>query len=336
MATLKDIAKLVNVDVSTVSRALSGKAYVHPDTKEKIYKAVAELSYQPNLLAKGLRQGKRNTLGILIPNLKLNIMAEMAQYIEDYARNKGYSVILGTTSNDPKVEKDRINRFRTGLVDGLIIVSTGKNKRLIRDIKAEGMSVVQLVRNQDDTISSVTSDYKGSGAQGVEYLVEHGCKRIGFINGSAKVTPYFERNQGYNGAMEKLGLVANVICAPDIRADSFAVGYSGVDVLLSRDTNLNGILVATDMIALGALRRLKELSIAVPDTVQVMSLTGHSIGAYLANPLTSMEMPSREMARKVADMIIEDIEAPKNEKPSLQHLIYSPVLVERETTRSGI
>lgn len=98
MATLKDVAKLACVDVSTVSRALNGSSYVHPETKARIFEAVKQLSYQPNLLAKGLRQGKRNTLGLVIPSLKLTIFAEIAQGIEQEARKLGYFKEIGALS----------------------------------------------------------------------------------------------------------------------------------------------------------------------------------------------------------------------------------------------
>ena len=91
MATLKDVAKLACVDVSTVSRALNNTSYVHPDTKARIFAAVKELSYQPNLLAKGLRQGKRNTIGVVIPRLILTGFAEITQGIEEEARKPGYA-----------------------------------------------------------------------------------------------------------------------------------------------------------------------------------------------------------------------------------------------------
>ena len=88
MATLKDVATLANVDVSTVSRALNNTSYVHPDTKKKIFKAVEQLSYRPNLLAKGLKQGKRHTLGVIVPSVNLSICGEIVQGIEMQAGNR--------------------------------------------------------------------------------------------------------------------------------------------------------------------------------------------------------------------------------------------------------
>lgn len=170
MATLKDVAKLANVDVSTVSRALNNTSYVHPDTKKKIFKAVEQLSYRPNLLAKGLKQGKRRTLGVVVPSVNLSLFGEIVQGIEMQAGNRGYSLMICMTKDDPDIEAECLNRLRNGLVDGILIASTGQNTRLIRDIKANGVAVVQLVRNQDRKFSSVEADCFSCGYEAAKYL----------------------------------------------------------------------------------------------------------------------------------------------------------------------
>ena len=158
MATLKDVAKLACVDVSTVSRALNNTSYVHPDTKARILAAVKELSYQPNVLAKGLRQGKRHTIGIVVPRLSMTVFAELIQGIDEEARYHGYSILVCTTEDDPDVERECLNRLRNGFVDGIIIAGTGKCGRLIRDIHASGISVVQIIRKQESRLSSVIAN----------------------------------------------------------------------------------------------------------------------------------------------------------------------------------
>ena len=110
---------------------------VHPDTKARILAAVKELSYQPNVLAKGLRQGKRHTIGIVVPRLSMTVFAELIQGIDEEARYHGYSILVCTTEDDPDVERECLNRLRNGFVDGIIIAGTGKCGRLIRDIHGQ-------------------------------------------------------------------------------------------------------------------------------------------------------------------------------------------------------
>ncbi|MGN0371240.1 MAG: LacI family DNA-binding transcriptional regulator, partial [Enterocloster sp.] len=142
MSTLKDVAKLANVDVSTVSRALNNTSYVHPDTKARILAAVKELSYHPNVLAQGLKQGKRHTIGVVVPRLYLTVFAEILQGIEEAARYLGYSTLICNTEDDPATERECLNRLRNGFVDGIIIAGTGKCGRLLRDIRTSGLPVI--------------------------------------------------------------------------------------------------------------------------------------------------------------------------------------------------
>ena len=258
MATLKDVAKLANVDVSTVSRALNNTSYVHPDTKKKIFKAVEQLSYRPNLLAKGLKQGKRRTLGVVVPSVNLSIFGEIVQGIEMQAGNRGYSLMICLTKDDPDIEAECLNRLRNGLVDGILIASTGQNIRLIRDIKANGVAVVQLVRNQDRKFSSVEADCFSCGYEAAKYLYKKGCTKIGFINGSTEFTPYAERYRGYHKAMKELGLKEYQVESGLPRGNYFKDGYKGVERLKEAFDDVDGIMVAADMQGIGVLRALKE------------------------------------------------------------------------------
>lgn len=108
MATLKDVAKLADVDVSTVSRALNNTSYVHPETKARILAAVKELSYTPNVLAQGLRHGKRHTIGVVVPRLHMTVFAETTQGIEEEARKRGYATLICNTEDDPKIERESL------------------------------------------------------------------------------------------------------------------------------------------------------------------------------------------------------------------------------------
>lgn len=331
MATLKDVAKLACVDVSTVSRALNNTSYVHPDTKERIYAAVKQLSYQPNVLAQGLRQGKRHTIGVVVPSLHMSIHAELTHGIEQEARKKGYSTLLCNTEDQPKIEKECLNRLRNGFVDGIIIAATGKNNRLLQDIRSSGIPILQIIRQQNANISSVVADYTACGYDAVKYLYSKGCRKIGMINGSTDLVPYRDRYTGYRRALEELHLeeVSALSLKP---GNTFEYGYQCTEELLEICPDLDAIMAAVDIQGLGAMRALKAHGIRVPDQVRLMSMTGHSIGALLETAMTSLEIPAREMGEKALRMILDEIEADAGAKPSAQHLVFPASLVEREST----
>lgn len=331
MSTLKDVARLASVDISTVSRALNGNSYVHEDTKVRILAAVKELSYQPNLMAKGLRQGKRHNIGVLIPSLSLTIFGEITQAIETEARRLDYGVMICNTEDNSTVEQECLSRLRNGFVDGIIIAPTGQNMDLLHEINDSGIPVVQLVRNIDKTMSSVSANYYSCGFDGVKYLISKGCKKMGLINGSMDKIPYRQRYQGYHEALKEYGYSENVAKSFLPHSNSFLEGYKGTNYLLDQNMDMDGLIVATDMQGIGAIRALKERGVAFPETVKLISLTGHSIGGMLETAMTSMEMPAYKMGEKVAKIIVNEIDN-ATDKPRPQHILFKSSLVERETT----
>lgn len=332
MATLKDVARLACVDVSTVSRALNNTSYVHPDTKARVYAAAKELGYHPNVMAQALRQGKRHTIGVVVPRLHLAIFSEILQGIEEEARNLGYAMLICVTEDDPKVEKECLNRLRNGFVDGIIIAATGKNGRLLRDIQAGGIAVVQLIRRQEPRMSSIVADYEALGYDGVKYLYNKGCREMGIITGGLHLGSYKGRYDGYRRAIRELGLEENVSQCDVWPANSFEYGYECARALLDDNGALDGIIVSVDIQGLGAIRALSERGIRIPEQVRVICLTGHSVGAMLETSMTALELPAHEMGIKAARMVIEEIEAPSGQKPAPQHLTLAATLAEREST----
>lgn len=331
MATLKDVAKLACVDVSTVSRALNNTSYVHPETKARILAAVKELSYQPNVLAQGLKQGKRHTIGVIVPRLFLTIFAEITQAIEQTAQQLGYAVLICTTEESTKVERECLTRLRNGFVDGIIIAGTGSNGRLIRDIKSSGLPIAQIIRRQERDISSVVADYEACGYQATLFLADKGCHEIGLINGSIKLAPYEGRYSGYKKAIA-LRHLPEITTTSNEPWNSFEYGFQCASQLLDENPKLDAIMAAVDIQGLGAMRAIKEYGLHVPEDIRLVSLTGHSVGKMQETSMTSFEVPAREMGEKVTQMLIEEIEAPSDQKPSPQHLVFPASLVEREST----
>ena len=307
MATLKDVARLANVDVSTVSRALNNTSYVHPDTKARVLAAAKELGYHPNVAARALRQGRGHILGVVVPRL------------------------VCVTEDDPKVEKDRLNRLRNNGVDGIIIAATGRNGRILRDIQAGGVPVVQIVRRQELELSSVVADFESSGREAVEYLYKKGCRTIGLIAGAQHLAPYRGRYEGYRKAVEELGL-EEITGSSDRMVNSFGYGYESARQLLDENPDLDAIIAAVDVQGLGAVRAVAERGIKIPDQIKIMSLTGHRVGRMLETTMTSIEMPAFQMGEATAKLAIDEIEADPKHKPAHRHINFAQNLVEREST----
>lgn len=330
MATLKDVAKKANVDISTVSRALNNTSYVHPETKKRIIEVAESLGYRPNVIAQGLRNGKRNTIAFIAPRIADALYSDMVPAISDEARKLDYQCILGITDDDETTEKEILERLRKGIVDGIIISSTGKNSRLLRDINAEGIPVLQTVRKQDDKLSSIVTDYYKNGYDAVKYLYSRGCRHLGLIIGNLALHPYMERYNGFLKALREVG-IDGIVAMDDGEPMSFEYGLACTNKLFSENGRIDGVLASLDIQGLGAQRALKLMEKKVPKDVRLISLTGISLGGYLETTMTSMEVPAKEMGREAVNMLIRDIEAKGGARP-VKHTVYSSILVEREST----
>lgn len=330
MATLKDVAKKANVDISTVSRALNNTSYVHPETKRRIIEAASSLGYRPNAVAQGLRNGRRSTIAFIVPRIADALYSDMVPAISDEARKLDYQCILCITDDNEKTEKEILERLRTGLVDGIIISATGKNNRLLRDIDAEGIPVLQTVRKQDERLSSIVTDYYKNGYEAVKYLYSRGCRHLGLIIGNLALHPYMERYNGFLKALREVGIEGTAVM-DDGEPISFDYGFICTRKLFDGNDKVDGVLASLDIQGLGAQRAVKLMGKKIPDDVKLISLTGISLGGYLETTMTSMEVPAKEMGREAVNMLVRDIEVKSGKRP-VKHTIYSSTLVEREST----
>ena len=330
MATLKDVAARAHVDISTVSRALNNTSYVHADTKKKILKVAKELGYRPNALARGLRQGRLNTIAIVVPMLSFSIFDEVVSGIEEEARKLGYSTLVVNTGGKAEVEKEALIRIQNGFIDGLVIAGGGENNKLIKKISAE-MPVVQVVRKQDSSISSVVVDYADIGYQCTMHLVDQGCANIGLINGAMMISPYTERYEGYKKAIKKKKL-QEITAERESLMRGMKYGYDCCMTLLDENAHLDAILAATDAQGIGVLRALKERGLRAPEDIKVVSMTGHRVGDMLETSLTSAELPGGDMGARAASLLIDQIESEPGREQPLQHIQYTAKLMERESS----
>ena len=332
MATLKDVAAKANVDVSTVSRALNNTSYVHPETKAKIIAVAKELGYRPNAIAKALRNGRQKTIGYVVPRTRVALFSEILQGVEEKALELGYSVMICITDDYPDKEKSCLNHLRDIGVDGIIITPTGNNRRLLRDINASGISIVQLIRSQDRIMNSVVADYEYCGYESTNYLYDRGCRVIGLINGPNELEPYAARYRGYKRAISELDIDEITATSDIVSVNTFSFGYDCAKRLLEENPDIDAIMAAVDIQGLAAIRAVKDFGKKVPDDVRVMSLTGHAIGKMLETTMTAMEIPAYEMGSTAVEVLIKNIEASDNEKPKPRHITFQTMLEEREST----
>ncbi|NLX69819.1 MAG: LacI family transcriptional regulator [Clostridiales bacterium] len=330
MATIKDVAKRAGVSTSTVSRALSGKVPVDKETREKVMEAVRALNYQPNILAKGLKEGRTNTIGLIIPNICNPVFPAVARGVEDVARENGYTVVLCNTDEDMAMEINYVEKLQNRWVDGLIFATAREESEHIIKLKQQDFPVVLVARHMGQSVDAVVVDNYKSSVEAVNYLIETGHKKICIIVGDRNLILYRERLEGYKYALESAGLpvVSEMILDVSGRDDN---GYNAVKDLLKRGVVPDAIFATSDPRAIGAIRAVKDCGLKVPDDISVVGFDDLDISSYIDPPLTTVSQPLYEMGAQAARRLIGIINGEKNEKSKL--MLMSTKLVIRKSVK---
>ncbi|RZL98126.1 MAG: LacI family transcriptional regulator, partial [Pedobacter sp.] len=255
-ATIKEIAKRLNVSVSTVSRALHNHSSIGLRTKMQVQKLAKELNYEPNQAAISFKQGKTHTLGVILPNLGEEFFSTAINGIEDIAMKNNYTVLIGQSHDDVEREKQVVDTMRRHRVDG-IIISLSKNTdsyEQFEQLKKYSIPVVFFDRVPDSEWAyTVSCDLRGSSVQLVDWLVAQGNKRIGFIKGPEKMLPSQERLNGYFDGLKKNGLTAdnNYVVQTDLSKEQTS---AAMEKLLSLKQPPTAIIAFNDYVALEAIQ----------------------------------------------------------------------------------
>ncbi|WZL77776.1 LacI family DNA-binding transcriptional regulator [Eubacteriales bacterium mix99] len=333
MITIKDVARVAGVSASTVSRALSGRTPVEESTRRKVLEAAQKLNYQPNALAKGLKEGRTGTIGLIVPNICNPVFPLVSRGVEDTARKFGYTVILCNTDEDVNIEMEYIQKLRKKWVDGIILATSGKQSGHITELKDSGLPVVLLIRRLEDRVDAVVVDHIEAARQAVAYLIRTGHRKIAMVNGDQGLTLYRERFQGYLRALRESGLAFDPSLAleiPDVQNC-----YESVLEFLAARPAPDAVFAASDPMALQVMRAVKDAGYRVPDDISVMGFDDLESAPFLDPPLTTVRQPLYQMGAAAAERIISQIEgkASTSEESAPFVRVMNTELIVRQSTR---
>ncbi|MDR2655372.1 MAG: LacI family transcriptional regulator [Oscillospiraceae bacterium] len=334
MATIKDVAALAGVSISTVSRTLSGIAPVSDETREAVMKAVEELNYQPNVLAQGLKRGRSNLISLIIPNIMNPIFPAVARGVEDRARNMGFNVILCNTDEKLDVEEDYVKKLQMRWVDGYIFATASGNSAHIRELHGQGVPVVLLIRGMDLAVDQIVLDNFKGAYEAVSYLISQGNGSVAIYNGRTDIELYQERYNGYLKALEDAGIPfdENLVLGSAQNAEQTNT-YPSVMEMLEKGLRPDAIFVASDPMALGVMRAIRDFGLRVPDDISVIGFDNLEFSAMLEPPLTTVSQPLYKMGALAAERLIKRIERKGASKPPRIFRINSKLIV-RHTVKA--
>lgn len=300
MATIRDVARLAGVSIATVSRVLNGGHHaVRDETRRRILAAIDQLDYRPNALARSLLSRRSGTLGLLVPDIANPYYAEILRGIEDTVRPEGYSVIICNTDRQPQKAEEYLGLLREKQCDGIIFAGGGmQGGQRLPSLASLGIRVVLIGRHEVD-LPSVAVDNQGGARAATRHLVEQGHRAIAFVGGPRESTTTQDRQAGFESALAESGIPLDprYLRYGDLRPEG---GYEAMRQLLGLAERPTAILVANDLMAIGAMKAIRDAGLKVPEDAAVVGFDDIPIASYVDPPLTTVEVPMYELGARAA------------------------------------
>jgi len=331
-ATIRDIALKLDVTASTVSRALKNSPRISKATRDAVFKAAAELNYQPNQLAAALRNGRSNLIGIIVPTADRTFFASVIRGIEEVANQLNYKVIICQSYDDQQKEAQTIDTLISAGVDG-IMASFGKRNSIFSHFtKAieKGIPVVLFDRSTDrlNVNQIVIDDFLGA-YQVVNHLLNQGCRNIVHFTSTTKISIYKERLKGYQEALKehKIQLNEDLIVESNLQLDD---GRRCTRELLDKNIEFDAIFSASDYAAMGAMQVLKESGFRIPQEIALAGFANEPFTSFTDPTLTTVDQLSITMGHVAGKLFFDYLKEEVSRKP--QKIVLEPKLIIRQSS----
>ncbi len=332
--TIKEIARRLNVSVSTISRALHDHPSIGLRMRQQVQKLAKELKYEPNQAAISFKQGKTFTIGVILPNLGEEFFSIAINGIEDVATRNKYTVLIGQSHDDTEREKLIADTMRKHRIDGLV-VSLSKDTVSYEHfdlLKDQGIPVVFFDRVPDTPDSfTVSCNLKDSSVKLVDWLVSKGLKNIGFIKGPDTMLPSEERLDGYFEGLKKNMLPINK--AYVVKTDlSQKKTQEAIRQLLALKDRPTAVIAFNDYVALEAIKFTRSKGLKINQDIFFVSYANLPVTSYLDEPpIASVEQFPYLQAEKATDILFRLIDTKDaKEKIEKKIVLESKVIVNRE------
>ena len=315
LPTIKEIAKRLNISVSTVSRALHDHHSIGLRTKIRVRELAKELHYEPNKMAINFKQGKTFTIGVILPNLSESFFSSAISGIEDYASTKNYNVLFGQSHDEKEREIKIAEAMKNQRADGMI-VSVSKNTTSFEHFEMLSNYNIPLVFFDRiphmSNINFVACRLETGMKEAVEFLLKSGHKNIALINGPKTLSATKERLDHYTAVLKKNNIKLNqeFIVSTDLTAES---ACEAMRKLLALEIRPTAVIAFNDYVALDAMRYAKKEKIKINKDISFVSFANLPICNYMENPpLASVEQFPYLQGQKAAEMLLHLIEMKKS------------------------
>lgn len=332
--TIKELAEILQVSPSTISRALQNHPSIGKKTTEKIQRLAKKMGYYPNSVASNLRRNKTNLIGVIIPRIDRHFHSSAISGIEEVAYRAGYFVTIFQSNNSYEREKENARLLLSSRADGVIacLARETDNYEHFEQFKANNTPLVFFDRVCYDIESHkvIINDFEAA-QKATEHLISVGCKRIAHIAGNQDVSIFRDRLMGYREALKQHELEADeklIYYTEDLNAEE---GQRAAEKLLQMDNPPDGIFCSNDRSAISAIQSVKKAGLNVPNDIAVVGFSNTPMSLIIEPALTSVDDHAFEMGQAAARMVIRQIE---EESPSVvsETVIIQNNLIIREST----
>jgi LacI family transcriptional regulator len=301
--TIKDVAKLADCSLGTVSRVVNGSPSVSEKTQIRVRKAMEQLNYKPNAVARSMRTQKTQAVGFIVNEISNPLFSHIATAAEELLMDRQQLLVLGNTSNDPARELELIRSLDGRQVDGFIIaVSDEKNKDVFNALSHLSVPVVLLDRELDKPFDAVLSDHATGIETAVSYLVELGHRSIALITGGDQTRPGRERLIGYKKACSKHGIpYSKTLVRTGFMSAQF--GYEEACNLFSGEDRPTAIIAGGNQILVGVMRAIKLFKLSVPEDISLIACDETELSELADPAITVISRDLKELGRTAAQML---------------------------------
>ncbi|CAH0237665.1 Catabolite control protein A [Pedobacter sp. Bi27] len=330
--SIKDIAVKANVSITTVSFIINGKAKeksISEAVIEKVEKIIEESGYKPNQIARSLRTGNSNIIGLIIEDISNSFFSRIARLIEDKAYKRGYKIIYSSTENNVDKAKELINMFKSRKVDAYIISPIKGIEEDIQMLLDDGNPVILFDRNLSDINTSyVGADHFNASHQSIQSFIDQGKKNIALVTTDINVEQIIERCDGYKKALQDNGIKYDDNLVLKIHFNQEERETIAQIQELFENKKIDAVLFATNYLAISGLKALKQINKKVGDDLGVIAYDDHEAFELHTPRISAVQQPLEEIAETIIKLILNQLSS-KGKSP-VEEVIIPARLVIRD------
>lgn len=305
MSTMKDVAEQAGVTVTTVSRIINDRGYISAATRNKVYRVMKELDYQPNELARSLSKSRTNIIGVIVPSLMDPYFSEVVNYLEFYASNEGYKVMICNSNNKKNKEQEYISMLKSNKVSGIVLSSWTEN---LENILPNNLPVITFERIISNHISSITCDNYSGGEIATRYLLEIGCKNLLHISGTNNIAmPADSRRDAFVNVCQGNHIPFKVFYVEEAKYQSIDY-YLELEQIILSNPEIDGIFTSNDVIAADIICLCNKNNIRIPSDIKLVGFDDTRLTSLITPKITTIHQPIEQMCSCAINTLIHQIE----------------------------